>query len=100
MGWQSIRIVGVSSCVILILLQKIQKMVNKDIRYHTWLSPCGCPHMLCKQEGGKPSQNAAQPCARAHGYINDNLMADGLRKGWGFRVGTWNADSLTVEQVK
>jgi len=23
------------------------------------------------------------------------LRADGLQKGWGFRVGTWNVDSLT-----
>jgi len=30
MGWQSIWIVGASACVIFILLQKIQKMVNKD----------------------------------------------------------------------
>jgi len=39
--------------------------------------------------GGKPSQNAAQPC------VNDELTADGLWSGWGFRVGTWNVDSLT-----
>jgi len=31
----------------------------------------------------------------AQGYVNDDLRADGLRKGWGFRVGTWNVDSLT-----
>jgi len=30
-----------------------------------------------------------------HGRVNDYLRADGLRKGWGFRVGTWNVDSLT-----
>ena len=38
---------------------------------------------------------SAQPCARAQGCVNDDLMADGLRKGWQFRVGTWNVDSLT-----
>ena len=27
--------------------------------------------------------------------VNDNVRADGVRKGWGFRVGTWNVDSLT-----
>jgi len=43
--------------------------------------------------GGEPS--AAQPCARAKDYANDRLTADGLQKGWGFRVGTWNVDSLT-----
>jgi len=45
--------------------------------------------------GGKPSRNAAQPCAMAQGCVNDDLRADGLRKGWQFRVGTWNVDSLT-----
>jgi len=33
--------------------------------------------------------------AKAQGCVNDDLRADGLRKGWGFRVGTWNIDSLT-----
>jgi len=36
---------------------------------------------------GKPSQNTAQPCA--------DLRVDGLWKGWEFRVGTRNVDSLT-----
>ena len=39
--------------------------------------------------------NAAQPCARAQGCVHDDLRADGLRKNWQFRVGTWNVDSLT-----
>jgi len=29
------------------------------------------------------------------GYVNDDLRADGLQKGWGFWVGTWNVNSLT-----
>jgi len=29
------------------------------------------------------------------GCVNDDLRADGLWKGWGFRVGTWYVDSLT-----
>jgi len=33
--------------------------------------------------------------ARAQGCVNDDLRADGLWKGWRFRVGTWNVDSLT-----
>ena len=44
---------------------------------------------------GKPSRNAAQLCARAQAYVNDDLRADGVWKGWGFRVGIWNVDSLT-----
>jgi len=55
----------------------------------------GTPTCLCKQEVGKPSWNAAQPCAKTQGCVNDDLRADGLQKGWGFRVGTWNVDSLT-----
>jgi len=43
----------------------------------------------------KPSQNAAQPCAKGEGCVHDHLRADKLHEGWGFRVGTWNVDSLT-----
>jgi len=68
-------------------------MVNKDMTFG--YPPMGALTCLCKQEVGKPSWNAAQPCTRVHGYVNDDLRADGLRKGWGFQVGTWNADSLT-----
>jgi len=39
------------------------------------------PACIRKQEVGKPSWNAAQPCARAQGCVNDDLRADGLRKG-------------------
>ena len=68
-----------------------QKMANNNrtFGYH----PMGAPTCLHKQQ--KPSQNAAQPCARVQGYVNDDLGADGLWKGWGFRVGTWNVDSVT-----
>ena len=68
-------------------------MVGKStiIGYH----PVGAPTCLCKQEVGKPSHNAAQPCAKAEGCVHDNLSTDKLRKGWGFWVGTWNVDSLT-----
>jgi len=82
MGWQSIQIVGASACVIFILHLKIQKTVNKytTFGYH----PVGAPTCLHKQEVGKPSLNAAQPCARVQGSVNDELRADGLRKGWDF----------------
>jgi len=61
--------------------------------------PVGAPTCLCKQKVEKPSQNAAQPCAKAEGCVHDDLRADTLRKGWGFRVGTWNVDSLTGRGV-
>jgi len=51
--------------------------------------------MRTQSGGGKPSWNATQPCARVQSYVNDDLRADGLQKGWGFWVGTWNIDSLT-----
>ena len=45
---------------------------------------------------GKPSLTAAQPYAKAEGCLHDDPpRADKLRKGWPFRVGTWNVDSLT-----
>ena len=44
-----------------------------------------------KQEVGKPSRNAAQPCA----VYDDPYRGDEQRDGWAFRVGTWNVDSLT-----
>ena len=54
-------------------------------------NPVGAPTCLRKQEVGKSSLNAAQPDAKAEGCVHD----DKLRKGWSFRVGTWNIDSLT-----
>jgi len=86
--------VGVCTSVIFPCTIKIQKiMVGKStiVGYH----PVGAPTCLRKQEVGKPSQNAAQPCAKAEGCVHDDLKADKLRKGWGFWVGTWNVDSLT-----
>ena len=58
--------------------------------------PVGAPTCLRKLEVGKPSLNAAQPDAKAEGCVYDDPpRADKLRKIWGFRVGTWNIDSLT-----
>ena len=59
-------------------------------------NPLGAPTCLRKQEVVKPSLNAAQPDAKAEGCVNDDPhRADKLQKGWSFRVGTWNIDSLT-----
>jgi len=66
MGWQSIRIVGASACVIFILHQKIQKMVKYTFWYQlTWGVPdkvqravkkkvvcvCVCGVCVCGQTG-------------------------------------------------
>jgi len=59
---------------------------RKITGYH----PVGAPTCLYEQEVRKPSQNAAQPCAKAEGCVHDDLRADKLRKGWGFQVSTWN----------
>ena len=65
---------------------------NNDIG----LDPVGDPTCLRKQKVGKPSRNAAPPYAKAEGCVyEDPSRADGLRKGWPFRVDTWNVDSLT-----
>ena len=78
-------------CLSSLCSNKIQKMANNDMTfgYH----PVGAPTCVRKQEVGKLSLNAAQPCARTQGCVNDDLRADGLRKGWQFWVGTWNIDS-------
>ena len=54
----------------------------------------GAPR-LCKQGGGETQPERNTTHAKAEGCVNDDLRADKLRKGWGFRVGTWNIDSLT-----
>jgi len=59
----------------------------QDRGYHR----VGATTCLYKQEVG----NAAQPCAKVQGCVNDDLRAAGLQKGWEFRVGTLNVDSLT-----
>jgi len=57
--------------------------------------PVGAPTCLRKQVG-KPSPNAAQSDAKADGCVHDDaLRVYKLRKGWSFRVSTWNIDSLT-----
>jgi len=53
----------------------------------------------CKQEVKKPSQNAAQPRAGVQSYVNDDLKADELWKGWGFWVGTWYSLTGTAGEV-
>jgi len=65
---------------------------NNDIG----LDPVGDPTCLRKQTVGKPSRNTALPYAKAEGCVyEDPSRADGLRKGWPFRVGTRNVDSIT-----
>ena len=59
------------------------------------VSPRGRPTCLYANRGWKPSLNATQPYAKAEGCVHDDLRAEKLRKGWSFRVGTWNIDSLT-----
>jgi len=68
-------------------------MANKDMIFG--ITPWAPPHASANRRLEKPSWNAAKPCARAHGYVNDDLRADGLWKGCGFLVGTCSVDSLT-----
>jgi len=50
--------------------------------------------MPTQRGNGETYPDAAHPCARVQDYVNDDLRADGLRKGWLFRVSTWKVDSL------
>ena len=52
------------------------------------------PHIPTQIGGGKPSQNAAQLCAKAESCVHDYQRADKRWKCWGFWVGSWNVDSL------
>ena len=87
------RIVGVSASYLPLHHKTQKKMVCKNmiVGYHN----VGAPTCLHKQKVGKPSQHAAQPCAKAEGCVHDDLRADKLQKGWGFGVSAWNVDSLT-----
>ena len=44
---------------------------------------------------GNPRPTVAQHCAKAKRCVHDDQTSDKLQKGWIFRVGTWNVDSLT-----
>jgi len=64
-------------------------MANKDMTfgYHS--------NMPMQTGGGESQLECSTTLCYGTGYVNDDLRADGLRKGWGFRVGTLNVDSLT-----
>jgi len=73
MEWHFIQIVGTSACFIMIFLQKIQKMVNKDVtsEYH----PVGAPHAYTNRRWGNPAemqQNSVQ------GHRVMLMMTEGL----------------------
>ena len=100
MGWRPLRLPVPLPPLSPPAPQKSRRMMaynNTDFGYH----PVGAPTCLRKQEVGKPSLNAAQPYAKAEGCVHDDPPRDDkLRKGWSFRVGTWNVDSLTGELVE
>ena len=95
-GMAPTRTVGSSASIILPCSTKIKKIFMMTCNNIFGFNPVGAPTCLHKQEVGKPSLNAAQPDAKAEGCVHDDPpRADKLRKGWSFRVGTWNIDSLT-----
>ena len=74
----SIWIIGAFAFVIFPLNQKTQEVGVQ--KYDSWVSPRGAtPHTYAKWMG-KPSQNTAQLCTKAHGCANDDLRTDKLRK--------------------
>ena len=50
--------------------------------------------MACKNIMENPARTQ-HISAKEEGHLRDDLRADKLWKVWGFRVGTWNDDSLT-----
>jgi len=71
---------GASACVIFILYQKIQKMVNV-----IWVSPCGRPHMPTQTEGGETQPERSTTLC---GMAGDFGLVPGMLTYW------------QVEQVK
>jgi len=95
-GVASTRTVGSSASIIFPCSTKVQKIFMIACNNIFGFNFVVAPTCLRKQEVGKPSLNAAQPDAKAEGCVHDDPpTADKLRKGWAFRVGTWNIDSLT-----
>jgi len=94
-GMALTQTVGSSASIIPPGSTKIQKIFLMVYNNSFGFNPVGTPTCLRKQEVGKPSLYAAQPDAKAEGCVQDDPpRADKLR-GWAFRVGTWNIDSLT-----
>ena len=95
-GVASTVTVSSSASIIFPCCTKIQKIFVMACNNIFRFNPVGAPTSLRKQEVGKPSLNAAQRDGKAEGCVHDDSpRADKLRKGWFFRVGTWNIDSLT-----
>jgi len=82
MGLQSIRIVGASVCYLHFAPENPED--GDTMIRHLGVTPWKPPHAYANGAG----RNAAQPCARTQGYVNDDLRADGLWRSWDF-------DSLT-----
>jgi len=96
MGWHPPGLSVPLPALFFLCSTKIQKIFVMTSNNIFGFNPVGAPTCLRKQEVGKPSLNAAQPDAKAEGCVYDDPpRADKLRKGWSFRVGTWNIDSLT-----
>ena len=88
--------VGASASIFFLCSTKPRRIFMMAYNSDIGLDPVGDPTCLRKQKVGKPSRNATQPYAKAEGCVyEDPFRADGLRKGWPFRVGTWNVESLT-----
>jgi len=59
------------------------------------ITPWVPPHADANTRWGNPARTQHNPVLGCR-VVNDDLRADGLWKRWGFRVSTWNVDSLTV----
>ena len=64
---------------------------NKGVGSAPWV----LPHAYDKQEVENARPTVAQHCAKANRCVHDGKKPDKPQKGWVFRVGTWNVDSLT-----
>jgi len=58
-------------------------------------APWVLPHAYDKHEVENARPTVVQHCAKAKRCVHDGQKPDKLHKGWVFRVGTGNVDSLT-----
>ena len=79
--------VGASASIFFLCSTKPRRFFMMAYNNDIGLDPVGDPHAYVNRRWGNPA--GTQPYAKAEGCVyEDPSRADGLRKGWPFRIGT------------